>query len=104
MIKFLKNKEIDKQKWDNCLEKSSCAKMYVYSWYLDIISPNWGGLIEDDYASIFPINKSEIINARINLTTASFNEREAIYALLLAMGRSWNVLRDTYLWSQHYGC
>ena len=31
--------------------------------------------------------KSEIINARINLTTASFNEREAIYALLLAMGR-----------------
>jgi adhesin transport system outer membrane protein len=31
--------------------------------------------------------KSEIINARINLTTASFNERESIYALLLAMGR-----------------
>ncbi len=31
--------------------------------------------------------KSEIINARINLTRASFNEREAIYALLLAMGR-----------------
>jgi len=31
--------------------------------------------------------KSEIINARINLTTASFNEREDIYALLLAMGR-----------------
>ncbi|MEE2998924.1 MAG: TolC family outer membrane protein [Pseudomonadota bacterium] len=31
--------------------------------------------------------KSEIINARINLTTASFNQREAIYKLLLAMGR-----------------
>jgi adhesin transport system outer membrane protein len=31
--------------------------------------------------------KSEIINARINLARASFNEREAIYALLLAMGR-----------------
>jgi adhesin transport system outer membrane protein len=31
--------------------------------------------------------KSEIINARINLTRASFEEREAIYALLLAMGR-----------------
>ena len=31
--------------------------------------------------------KSEIINARINLTRASFNEREAIYALLLSMGR-----------------
>ena len=31
--------------------------------------------------------KSEIINARINLTRASFKEREAIYALLLAMGR-----------------
>jgi len=31
--------------------------------------------------------KSEIVNARINLTRASFKEREAIYALLLAMGR-----------------
>ena len=31
--------------------------------------------------------KSEIINTRINLARASFNEREAIYALLLAMGR-----------------
>jgi adhesin transport system outer membrane protein len=31
--------------------------------------------------------KSEVINARINLTRASFNEREAIYALLLSMGR-----------------
>ena len=55
MIKFLKNKEIDKKKWDNCLENSSCPKMYAYSWYLDIISPNWGGLIEDDYVSIFPL-------------------------------------------------
>ena len=55
MIKFLKNKEIDKKKWDNCLEKSSCPKMYAYSCYLYIISPNWGGFIEDDYVSIFPL-------------------------------------------------
>ena len=31
--------------------------------------------------------ESEITNARINFATASFNEREAVYALLLAMGR-----------------
>jgi adhesin transport system outer membrane protein len=31
--------------------------------------------------------ESEITNARINFTTASFDEREAVYALLLSMGR-----------------
>ncbi len=31
--------------------------------------------------------KTEITNARINLTNASFDEREAVYTLLLAMGR-----------------
>ena len=55
MIKFYENKEIDKQKWDSCLEQSENAKIYVYSWYLDIVSPDWSALIQDDYKSIFPL-------------------------------------------------
>ena len=55
MINFYKNKEIDKQKWDNCLEQSKNAKIYVYSWYLDIVSPNWSALIQDNYKAVFPL-------------------------------------------------
>lgn len=55
MIKLFENKQIDKQKWDNCLEQSECAKIYAYSWYLDIVSPNWKALIQDDYKAVFPL-------------------------------------------------
>lgn len=55
MIKFLKNKEIDKQKWDSCLERSEHAKIYGYSWYLDVVSPDWSALIQGDYKSVFPL-------------------------------------------------
>ena len=55
MIRFFENKDINKQNWDKCLEQSGSAKIYAYSWYLDIVSPNWKALIQDDYTSIFPL-------------------------------------------------
>lgn len=55
MIELFKNKQIDKQKWDNCLEQSDSAKIYAYSWYLDIVAPNWKALIQDDYKAVFPL-------------------------------------------------
>ena len=54
MISFLEHKEIDKQKWNHCLESSINARIYAYSWYLDIVAPNWSALI-DNYKYIFPI-------------------------------------------------
>ena len=29
--------------------------IYTHSWYLDIVSPGWHALIEDDYKSVFPL-------------------------------------------------
>ena len=55
MIELFENKEIDKQKWENCLEQSERAKIYAYSWYLDIVAPNWKALIQDDYKAVFPL-------------------------------------------------
>ncbi len=55
MIQYLKHKEIDKKKWDNCIDHSTNNLIYAYSWYLDIVSPNWCALIEDDYSSIMPL-------------------------------------------------
>ncbi len=55
MINYLKHTEIDKTKWDNCIANANNGLIYAYSWYLDIISPNWDALILDDYEAIMPL-------------------------------------------------
>jgi hypothetical protein len=54
-IKYLKNHEIDKEKWDYCISKSFNGIVYAYSWYLDIVSENWEALIDGDYLRVFPL-------------------------------------------------
>ncbi|WP_340112243.1 hypothetical protein [Maribellus mangrovi] len=55
MIKYLKHSQIDKQKWDACIEKSHNGLMYALSWYLDCVSPNWDVLVLDDYEAVMPL-------------------------------------------------
>ncbi len=55
MIVYLKNHEIDREQWDNCIRNAATAKPYGYSWYLDIISPGWEALVDDEYDSVFPV-------------------------------------------------
>jgi hypothetical protein len=55
MIRYLKQNEIDKKKWDTCIKESFNGQVYAWSWYLDIVHPNWNALVEDDYARVFPL-------------------------------------------------
>jgi len=55
MIKYLRNSEIDRSKWDACIENAVNATIYAYSWYLDSACPGWDALVEDDYAFIMPL-------------------------------------------------
>jgi hypothetical protein len=55
MIVYLKNHEIDREQWDNCIKASQTFKPYAFSWYLDIMAPGWEALIDDDYDSVFPL-------------------------------------------------
>lgn len=55
MIRFVTHNEIDKAKWDACMEQSQNGFIYGYSWYLDVACPNWNALIQDDYDAIFPL-------------------------------------------------
>ena len=55
MIGYLKNNEIDREQWDNCIKKTHRPKPYAYSWFLDIMVPGWDALLDDDYNSVFPI-------------------------------------------------
>ncbi len=55
MIHYIKHTEIDKKKWDECVESSPSGLVYFSSWYLDIVSPGWEAMVEDNYESIFPL-------------------------------------------------
>ena len=53
MIQYLVNNQIDKTKWDATI--AECGNIYAYSWYLDIVHPNWEALVEDDYQAVMPL-------------------------------------------------
>ncbi|MFI5163881.1 MAG: hypothetical protein ACHQHP_01395 [Bacteroidia bacterium] len=55
MIRYLKHNEVDKKKWDNCLDHCVNNIIYSYSWYLDVVCPNWEALVENDYESVMPL-------------------------------------------------
>ncbi|MES2286017.1 MAG: hypothetical protein V4547_10040 [Bacteroidota bacterium] len=55
MIKYIENKNIDKKKWDALIDKSANSCIFVYSWYLDVVSENWSALVLNDYEAVFPV-------------------------------------------------
>lgn len=55
MLYVLPYHEIDKQKWDACIANASNGLIYSNSFYLDAVSPGWGGIILDDYATVMPL-------------------------------------------------
>ncbi len=58
MIKYYPHKNIDKEKWDNCIAHSANEFIYAYSWYLDRVIPGWDAIIQDDYRSVMPVTRS----------------------------------------------
>ena len=54
-IKFIQHNQINKMKWDLCMDKSINRSVYGLSWYLDIVAKKWDALIYGDYELIFPI-------------------------------------------------
>lgn len=55
MIRYLKNEDIDRRKWDEAITRSFNGIVYAYSWYLDIVSPEWDALVKDDYKTVMPL-------------------------------------------------
>jgi Acetyltransferase (GNAT) domain len=54
----LRHSEIDKAEWDRLITQSAQSHLYALSWYLDIISPQWEGLVwqkEGVYQAVMPL-------------------------------------------------
>ncbi|BDX38652.1 hypothetical protein CYCD_20070 [Tenuifilaceae bacterium CYCD] len=55
MISYLNNSEIDKDRWDECVNSSNVGVPYALSWYLDLASPNWDALVLNNYDAVMPL-------------------------------------------------
>jgi len=53
--KFLHNQSIDLNKWDQVITTSINSRVYAFSWFLDILHPDWHGIIVGDYEYVMPV-------------------------------------------------
>ena len=80
-IQYLAYKEIDKVKWDACVEKAKNHLTYGYSWYLDIIAEQWDGLVLDDYQAVMPLCYNKKLLGYSQLYQPAFNQQAGIFSI-----------------------
>lgn len=60
-INYLTYQQIDKAKWDACIDNAENGLIYAYSFYLDAMAKNWGALVLSagsgggDYETVMPL-------------------------------------------------
>jgi len=54
-IVYSTDNQIERERWDQCIETAVNGNIYCYSWFLDILTPGWGGLIKGDYDYVMPV-------------------------------------------------
>jgi hypothetical protein len=55
MINYVKRKDLEVAKYNDCIENSIQSRIYAFSWYLDIVADNWDVLVLNDYEAVMPI-------------------------------------------------
>jgi hypothetical protein len=55
LLRFLSRQQIDDLAYDRCVAVSPQRLVYAFSWYLDVVSPNWELLVEGDYEQVMPL-------------------------------------------------
>lgn len=79
MIQYLPHTEIDRAKWDLCLEQAPNSFIYGYSWYLDEVSAGWEALVLDDYRAVMPLTQHKKYGIRY-LSQPFFTQQLGIFS------------------------
>ena len=111
-IKYLENADIDRKKWDYCIERSRAGLLYGLSWYLDLVSPGWAGLVDDDYKAVMPLPIKErfgikyvyqpVLTQQLGIYSGEVNTSEITEAFLGSVPRNIKYV-DTHLnYTNHF--
>lgn len=102
-IKYLQHRDIDKKEWDNTISQSSNGNLYGYSWYLDIVCPQWDALISHDYNHIFPLTSNKkygfnyisrpLLSQQLGLFSASPSENDYVNTFIEAIPKKFRLVQ-----------
>lgn len=54
-IQYLTNAQVDKTKWNQCIDNATNGLIYAYSFYLDHMAKHWDALVLNDYETVMPL-------------------------------------------------
>lgn len=54
-IQYLDSRDIDREKWDQCVQHAPNGLIYNTSIYLDMMADHWNGVIVGDYEAVMPL-------------------------------------------------
>jgi hypothetical protein len=54
-IKYLQQGDIDRTKWNECIDNAPNGLIYAYSFYLDHMGKHWDALVVNDYEAVMPL-------------------------------------------------
>ena len=54
-IAYIPQQQIDKTKWDNCINAAANGLLYARSYYLDTTAITWDALVLNDYEAVMPL-------------------------------------------------
>lgn len=101
-IIYLKHSDIDKSKWNDCINNSPNGIVYAYSWYLDIVCPDWDALVENEYESVFPLTKNKkygieylfppFFTQQLGLFSKNKITKEKLYDFLISISNKFNFI------------
>ena len=84
MICYLKHDDINKTLWDECIAHAPNGNVYAWSWYLDIVHPGWGALIEmrhHKYLTVMPITGKKKYGIKY-LCQPFFSQQLGVFSIL----------------------
>jgi hypothetical protein len=54
-LQYIPNQQIDKAKWDACIQASANGLLYASAIYLDTMADNWDALVMNNYTYVMPL-------------------------------------------------
>jgi hypothetical protein len=54
-IQYVHQHQLDKEKWDRCIDQAGNGLIYAYSFYLDAMCKQWDALVLNDYELVMPL-------------------------------------------------
>lgn len=92
-ISYVKHADIDKEKWDECINNANNELIYAYSYYLDAMSENWDALVMNNYEAVMPITWNKKFGIRY-LRQPAFTQQLGIFGNCLPAGQVGSFTED----------